>query len=334
MSIQTIINQSSTQSLYSTRREDGCQGVGKGRAAKASAGRGQEIIRKTVAVKGDSIELSRDSSFRSGSWYEEDVSSYYEAKKPAAHVPGAKTAGCGLKEETAAVDTSGCVLPESYNMLKDYSSYYYHGENVSDYELVCLAVASGKMEIDEDIPAHLAALQAFRVMVEEEAQPKYGWSTTKYSEDGMYTFTKREDGSYDMHLIDDAGMGATLEEIAGWICSGIPNRNIETRYLDYLRRVDPDLYYAAQNIGREVRNYDMMTEAYKGGLIGDAQHDYDLGLLAMLFEKKGDEDFYRDFIAAKKTGDYSYFLENYSPEMAERLLDIRVEQMEKTGGIL
>lgn len=214
MSIQTIINQSSTQSLYSTRREDGCQGAGKGRAAKASAGRGQEIIRKTVAVKGDSIELSRDSSFRSVSWYEEDVS------------------------------------------------------------------------------------------------------------------------GYDMHLIDDAGVGATLEEIAGWICSGIPNRNIETRYLDYLRRVDPDLYYAAQNIGREVRNYDMMTEAYKGGLIGDAQHDYDLGLLAMLFGKTGDEDFYRNFIAAKKTGDYSYFLENYSPKMSERLLDIRLEQTEKTGGIL
>ena len=43
-----------------------------------------------------------------------------------------------------------------------------------------------------------------------------------------------------MHLIDDAGVGASVEDIANWMLSGTPNRNIETRYLNYLRTVDPD----------------------------------------------------------------------------------------------
>ena len=46
-----------------------------------------------------------------------------------------------------------------------------------------------------------------------------------------------------MHLIDDAAVGASLEDIANWMMSGTPNRNIETRYLNHLHTVDPDLYH-------------------------------------------------------------------------------------------
>ena len=52
-----------------------------------------------------------------------------------------------------------------------------------------------------------------------------------------------------MHLIDDAAVGASLEDIANWMMSGTPNRNIETRYLNYLHTVDPDLYHVAMRIG-------------------------------------------------------------------------------------
>ena len=48
-----------------------------------------------------------------------------------------------------------------------------------------------------------------------------------------------------MHLIDDAAVGASLEDIANWMMSGTPNRNIETRYLNHLHTVDPDLYHVA-----------------------------------------------------------------------------------------
>lgn len=101
-------------------------------------------------------------------------------------------------------------------------------------------------------------------------------------ESGKYTFTKKEDGTYEWHLVQDDLMEASLDDIANWIASGIPNRNIETRYLNYLRRIDPELYEAAQNIGKEVRNYNMLTECYKTGVIGEAQHDYDLNFLALL----------------------------------------------------
>lgn len=46
-----------------------------------------------------------------------------------------------------------------------------------------------------------------------------------------------------------------LEDIANWMMSGTPNRNIETRYLNYLHTVDPDLYNVAMRIGFEVRSY-------------------------------------------------------------------------------
>ena len=51
-----------------------------------------------------------------------------------------------------------------------------------------------------------------------------------------------------MHLNDDAAVGASLEDIANWMMSGTPNRNIETRYLNHLHTVDPDLYHVAMRI--------------------------------------------------------------------------------------
>lgn len=56
-----------------------------------------------------------------------------------------------------------------------------------------------------------------------------------------------------MHLIEDEDIGASIEDIANWMMSGVPNRNIETRYLDYLHTVDPDLHNVAMQIGKEVR---------------------------------------------------------------------------------
>ena len=52
------------------------------------------------------------------------------------------------------------------------------------------------------------------------------------------------------------------EDIANWMMSGTPNRNIETRYLNYLHTVDPDLYNVAMRIGMEVRTYGFMEDLY------------------------------------------------------------------------
>lgn len=287
-------------------------------------------------VSRDTLFISKDAVFKYVSFYEEDAAAYYGTGQISGSNPKAKTKGC-KDTEFPPIDEeklSQVNLPDKYECLKDDGGFYYHGKPISDYDLVRLAVAEGKMEVSEDKSPYIAALEAFHVMVEEEAAPKYSWSSTKYSEDGKYTFTKKADGSYEWHLVEDELMGASLDDIAGWIASGRPNRNIETRYLHYLQRLDPELYEAAQNIGREVRNYDLLTECYKAGAIGEAQHAYDLDFLAILFGMKGNEIFYTLLCKAKSTGDFTDFFEAYQPEMAEKMQEIRIEQTGKTGGIL
>ncbi len=66
-------------------------------------------------------------------------------------------------------------LPASFDKLKEQNSYFYHGENISDYELVQTAVALGKMELPTDekkcIPDRVA-MDAFEVLVRDQAAPK------------------------------------------------------------------------------------------------------------------------------------------------------------------
>ena len=289
----------------------------------------------TGRIRRDTVSISKDGIFRSVSITDKFATAYYGTAQISGSDPGAKTKGCkDTKFPTIDKEKlSSVCLPDSYESLKDSESYFYHGETISDYDLVRLAVAEGKMEVSEDKPPFIAVREAFRVMIEEEAAPKYGWSSTKYSEDGKYTFTKKEDGTYEWHLVEDGLMGASLDDIAGWIAGGTPNRNIETRYLNYLRRMDPELYDAAQNIGKEVRSYDLLTECYKEGVIGSAQHDYDLDFLALLFGMTGGEEFYAQLCKAKATGDFTDLFAAYQPEAAQTMQEIRIEQISKTGGI-
>ena len=294
--------------------------------------------RRTVSVHTvtKKTRVSFEMGFGSVTLLEEDVKAYYGTAVVTGSYSGNRTAGCKPEAEYETIDkekADAVQLPESYNTLKD-CTVYYHGELISEYELVQMAVAGGKLEITEDMKAFTASRTAFLVMIEERAETKYIWSGTKYSEDGRYTFTRNEDGTYDMHLVEDIEMGASLEEIANWICSGMPNRNIETRYLIYLKRIDPELYNAAHNIGKEVQTYNLMTAAYDAGVLGDAQHDYDLSLLGILFGERDMEIMYRRFMDCKESGNYLCLLEQYAPQAANYLLNLRQEQVDKTGGIL
>lgn len=274
--------------------------------------------------------------FRSVTLLEEDVKEYYGTARIIGSYSRNRTAGCRSEKEYEEMDEAliqAVELPKSFDSLKD-SNVYYHGKSISGYRLVQIVVASGKMEISEDSNNGYAYRDAFKLLVEDHAKSKYDWSATKYSEDDKYTFTLEKDGQYKMHLVEDLEMGASLDEIANWICSGTPNRNIETRYLHYLRLMDPDLYNAAQNIGREVRTYNLMTAAYDAGVLGDAQHDYDLSLLEILFNEYDPEKFYEKFNNCKKTGDYFCLLKQYNPRSAEYLLNLREQQLTKTGGII
>ena len=245
-----------------------------------------------------------------------------------------RTAGCKTESEYKDLnkeEIDNIKLPNSFEKLKDQSGYYYHGRHVSDYELIQTAVASGKMEIPEDTRNPSAyAHKAFEVLVQQEAKPKYPGSTTLYSEDGKYTFTE-VNGRLRMNLVQDAEVGASLEDISNWIMSGTPNRNIETRYLDYLRRVDPDLYNKAQQIGAEVRNNGLLEDLHVQGILSDRQSHYDMGLLGMMFGK--DSDCMRAILhQCKDSCDYQKLLYLYDPEGARSLQELRQKQLKETDG--
>ena len=175
-------------------------------------------------------------------------------------------------------------------------------------------------------------MDAFEVLVRDQAAPKNSWSNTLYSEDGKYTFTKTESGRWQMHLIDDAAIGASLEDIANWMMSGTPNRNIVTRYLNYLHTVDPDLYNVAMRIGSEVRSYGFMEDLHQQGVLSDSQNQYDMSLLGMLFGK--DADSMRMILnGCKESGNFLELLDLYSPDGAKSLDKLR-EQQYKHGGIV
>lgn len=248
-----------------------------------------------------------------------------------------KTAGSKKPEafiEFSKEKTDAVKLPESFDKLKEQSSFYYHGEVISDYELIQTAIALGKMKLPPENAKNgsVYAWDAFEVLVKDEAAPKYGWSDTLYSEDGKYTFTKDVNGKYKMHLIDDAGMGASVEDIANWMMSGMPNRNIETRYLNYLRTMDPDLYEKAMQIGTEVRNYGFMEDLYGQGILSETQNIFDLCLLGLLFGK--DADKMRSLLnKCKDTGNFLELLELYRTDGAGSLARLREKQL-KSGGIV
>lgn len=249
-----------------------------------------------------------------------------------------RTSGSKKPEEYTTVSKEQLAevkLPAAFEKLKEQESYYYHGEIISDYELVQTAVALGKMELptdEENCNLGRTARDAFEVLVRDQAASKNSWSNTLYSEDGKYTFTKTESGRYQMHLIDDAGVGASLEDIASWMMSGTPNRNIETRYLNYLHTVDPDLYHTAMRIGTEVRTNGFMEDLHGQGVLSDKQNQYDMSLLGLMFGK--DADSMRLLLSGcKKSGDFLELLDLYNPDGARTLAKIREEQV-KHGGIV
>ena len=250
-----------------------------------------------------------------------------------------KTSGCkkeGNYSKVPQEKIDAVELPAEFDKFKEDHRFYYHGENISDYDLIKTAVASGELELPENITkCSISTLshEAFKVLVQDEAKPKYPGSNTLYSEDGKYTFTQDSNGRYRMNLIDDASVGASLDDIANWMMSGTPNRNIETRYLTYLMQVDPDLYNRASEIGKEVRTYGYMEDLYHDGVIGEKQNAYDMSLLGIMFGKNY-EDMSSILYDCRKSGDYTQLLQLYDIDRAISLQSIRDKSLKETGGVV
>ena len=268
------------------------------------------------AYYGDKVVLSRKNASKESVHSiqkESGVKDSYTFSEPTNY----GTYSCkGRSEKLGEIESEGNMLPKSYERLKNNASYYYKGRVMNDYELVKKAVESGKLELTEDMGATMALNKAFKVLVEDEARPKYGWGTTKYSADGNYTFTQNPDGSYDMHLVDKE-LGVSLDKIANTLASGMPNRNIDTALLQYFRRMDPERYEVAQKIGREMRTYNLLEVAYKAGALTERDQQKNLNFFANIFDKPGDKNFLSFLNKVRSTGDYSKLFEGYNPVKME-----------------
>ncbi|MBR1634650.1 MAG: hypothetical protein IJ682_06275 [Lachnospiraceae bacterium] len=234
---------------------------------KASSGNRRTISRMSASSSHNTISSQNRNAFGfvAVEISADMINQYYGSTKISGTNPNAKTVGSKVEKDFSDIDSEkikAVELLERFDELKD-TNVYYHGKMISEYELVQTAVAAGKLDIDMDTrDVYGVGRKAFNVMIRDEAAAKYGWSDTLYSEDGRYTFTKdgNENDRLKMHSVDDEGMNASIEDIANWLMSGTPCRNIETRYLHYLQSVDPDLYNAARRIGSEVRTNTIMNE--------------------------------------------------------------------------
>ena len=232
---------------------------------------------------------------------------------------------------------SSTILPKSYDRLKDGGYIYYQGKLLNEYQLVEEAVKTKAITLDESMNYSRALAAASKALIVDRATPKYRWSNTLYSEDGMYVIKVDEKGvrcGFTSTLID----GVHISDVAARMASGELNENIETLYLNYLRQVDPELYEAATNIGREIRNFTIMSDLYKEGSITEMQFEYDCMLLAYLFSRDGEDSSYMSifnyFKKIQSCGDWYKLLENYSPEGFAKLDAERQETYRSFGGII
>lgn len=300
---------------------------------------GAGLVRGNYNMRRDSVFVRRNPMFQSVTLKVEMLTARYGTRKyEPVHINHGVTRGCKEEKEWKEVTQElldKVVLPEAYTFKQnEEDKYYYHGRTVNSYELIQIAVCSGKMELKEGEAIYSAAQRAFDCVIQGEAKPQYSYSSTLYSEDGKYTFVKQKDGTYKWNFVEDEAMEFSVEEIANLIASGVPNRNIEKRYLHYLQKMDPELYEAANQIRKEMNTYAIMEHAYKAGELSLKQHEYDLDLLAYLFGKKGNKLFQEKYKQAQITGDFTWFLEHYNQSRSDALQEIRIEQTMRYGGIV
>lgn len=289
--------------------------------------------------------VPKQNVFKGITMSDEVLSKYYGRPKPTkkydTYVPSSQTPMIDYGNYSDEIKnhkktTTTGILPESYDCLKNSGFLYYQGKLVSQYELVEEAVKTKAINLDEQKNALAAFRAAEKALILDKASPKYKWSNTLYSEDGMYVIKVNEKGErvgMTSALID----GVHIKDVAARIASGELNKNIETIYLNYLNDVDPELYEAATNIGREVRGFTIMFDLYEEGSISEKQFQYTCTLLNYLFPLSDDspyENIVQYFKDIKSTGNWEKLLEDYSPEGFRKVDEERQITYKAFGGII
>ena len=206
---------------------------------------------------------------------------------------------------------------------------YYQGKLITYYELIQIAVETGAISLDESETVGWNMLNAENSLIDSKATPLYDWSTTLYSEDGMYVY-RVENGNITGARSTMFSDGTTLQDFANEIASGTPLSELDRYKLHDLMLYDMELYDTAVNIGTAKREYDTFIDMYHNGQLTEKHFKHDCyPLLLLLFGKDADTNNRNQFLQLSSFfgQDREEFLKNafanYNPSnqfLADKLL--------------
>ena len=239
----------------------------------------------------------------------------------------------GVETKEASETGTERILPERYykKILGGY--LYYQGERISRLELLEKAVSTGQMELDETQTIAYNYLNAEKAMLFAKAKPLFEWSTSLYSEDGMYKY--RVEGGVITGAMrayyEENGKKIFMQDIAKQLASGIAPKDVDGD-VSWLMWNDPELYRAAVDIGVAKRGYDQSTQLYKQGHLTSGQYLHDLyPMFLLLFGKDADvhdksmQKSLKDFFEADGFAERA--LRKFNPEYNKLVDDLVLEKI-------
>lgn len=174
------------------------------------------------------------------------------------HLPAKEPVKYPTYNKNGVISKDHVVLPDRYNTKTLQGYIYYKGERISQLELLEKAVESGAIELNEEETVFSNYDRAWEVLVESKAKPLYSWSSSLYSEDGMYKF-RVEDGEITGMTLARSGDGVFFSDIVKDLANGIKPCDLGSNIFD-LAHLDPELYQAACEIGSAKRMYDESSD--------------------------------------------------------------------------
>ncbi len=281
---------------------------------------------KTLYDVGESIKSDKSVPVKMGA-VSQDM--YVHSKEESSYVtytPNGRVNGEDVfKNESKQLN----ILPERYKESSLSGKVYYQGKLITYYELIQIAVETGAISLDESETVGWNMLNAENSLIDSKATPLYDWSTTLYSEDGMYVY-RVENGNITGARSTMFSDGTTLQDFANEIASGTPLSELDRYKLHDLMLYDMELYDTAVNIGTAKREYDTFIDMYHNGQLTEKHFKHDCyPLLLLLFGKDADTNNRNQFLQLSSFfgQDREEFLKNafanYNPSnqfLADKLL--------------
>lgn len=171
------------------------------------------------------------------------------------HLPATEPEKYQTYNKKGSIEKDHVVLPDRYSQTSLGDCYmYYKGERVSQLDILQIAVDTGAIELNEQESVFSNYDRAWEALVESKAKPLYSWSSSLYSEDGMYKF-RVENGEITGMTLARNSDGVLYTDMVKDLASGIRPCDLGYDFIG-LAHLDPELYQAACQIGSAKRMYD------------------------------------------------------------------------------